>query len=150
MTPELKQSLAMAAGMAAEAADPWWIIGSAAVVLLGGGISQVKDVDLMMSVRDADAFLRRAGVMARGTEKSDRFRSRVFGIWTAPPVPVEVFGGFEVATNGAWRPVSFETREAIVVGHSQIFVPSRSELVRLLETFGRPKDLERARLISGA
>ena len=149
MTPELKQSLAMAAEMAAKASDPWWLIGSAAVVLFGGKISHVKDVDLMMSARDAEAFLQRTGA-SRGTEKSDRFRSKVFGTWSAPPVPVEVFGGFEVATDGAWRPVTFETREAIVAGHTQIFVPSRSELVRLLKTFGRPKDHERARLIQGA
>jgi len=38
---------------AAGAADPWWIIGSAAVVVHGGAVPHVKDVDLMMSGGDA-------------------------------------------------------------------------------------------------
>ena len=144
--PDLKQSLEMAAAMAAGAVDPWWIIGSAAVVLHGGKITKVKDVDLMMSARDGEAFLRRSGARP-STEKSDRFRSKVFGTWSEPPVPVEVFGGFELACGGAWRPVALETRQAVPVGHSRLFVPSAAELVQLLHSFGRPKDLERARLL---
>jgi len=147
LTPELAQSLGQAAAMAADSLDPWWIIGSTAVVLHGGDVGKVKDVDLMMSAGDAERFLRRAGVRARGGESSDRFRSRVFGTWAGTPVPVEVFGGFEVVTNDGWRPVALTTREALSVGQSDLFVPSAQELVRLLKMFGRPKDLERARLL---
>jgi len=147
VTPELARTLAMVAEGAADAADPWWIIGSTAVLLHGGDVGRVKDVDLMMSAEDADAFLRRAGVTKRGGEVSDRFRSRVFGTWASPPVPVEVFGGFEVAQGGVWRPVTFETREPVRASGAQVFVPSAQELIRLLHSFGRPKDLDRARLL---
>jgi hypothetical protein len=149
LTPQLDQSLAMAAELAASAADPWWIIGSAAVALHGGKVGRVKDIDLMMSARDADVFLRRAGVTERVGDKSDRFRSAVFGTWQKPPVPVEVFGGFEVATAAGWRPVVLESREQVTIGGVRVFVPSAAELVRLLHSFGRAKDLERARLIGG-
>jgi hypothetical protein len=104
-------------------------------------------VDLMMSTRDAEAFLRRAGGEAGGAEPSDRFCSRVFGIWKTPPVPVEVFGGFSLATDGVWREVSFSTREAVRIRDAQVYVPSVAELVRLLHSFGRAKDLERASLL---
>jgi hypothetical protein len=149
VTPELRQSLERTAALVAEASDPWWIIGSAAVLLHGGDVGGVKDIDLMMSSRDAESFLRRAGVEPRCGKASDRFRSTVFGTWSGPPVPVEVFGGFELATGGRWRPVVLTTRQAVSIGHSSVFVPSAAELARLLQSFGRPKDLERAALIGG-
>lgn len=147
MTPELAQSLAMVAEGAAEAADPWWIIGSAAVMLHGGMVGHVKDVDLMMSPSDAEAFLRRAGVAARGGESSDCFRSKVFATWTVPPVPVEVFGGFEAKLDGGWRHVTLSSRQPVSIAGAKVYVPSVEELVRLLHSFGRPKDLERALLL---
>ncbi len=147
MTPELRQSLEQAAALGAEASEPWWVIGSAAVLLHGGDVGRVKDIDLMMSARDAESFLRRAGVEPKRGKASDRFRSTVFGTWSKPPVPVEVFGGFELVTDGGWRSVVLTSRQAISVGHSRVFVPSADELVRLLHGFGRPKDLERARLL---
>ena len=147
MTPALAETLQMVAAAAHSAADPWWIIGSAAVVLHGGVVGRVKDVDLMMSARDAEGLLRRAGVEPRRGTGDERFRSMVFGTWSKPPIPVEAFGGFELCAGGVWRAVALDTREAVTVGGAQVFVPSREELVRLLQSFGRAKDLERARLL---
>ena len=143
----LAETLCMVSQAALDAADDWWIIGSAAVVLHGGDVPDVKDVDLMMSVCDADAFLSRVGGERGGAETSKLFRSEVFGIWNEPPIPVEVFGGFGVATAGGWRELSLSTRQPVVVEGSRVHVPSAEELVRLLNLFGRPKDLQRARLL---
>ena len=147
MTAALARTLAMTGELAAGAADPWWIIGSAAVVLHGGAVAQVKDVDLLMSARDAEQFLRRAGAEPKRGAASDRFRSDVFGTWTGPLIPVEVMGGFRFAVDGAWRDVELATREPLSIGGTRVFVPSRDELVRMLRAFGRPKDLERARIL---
>jgi len=144
MTPELSETLAMMAAAAADTAEPWWIIGSAAVALQGADAGRVRDVDLMMSAADAERFLWRVGGEVREPGGSERFRSSVLGLWTAPPVPVEVFGGFMLAADGGWREVRLETREAVPVGSARLFVPSREELARLLRAFGRAKDLERA------
>ncbi|HZU51636.1 MAG TPA: hypothetical protein VE968_07160 [Sphingomicrobium sp.] len=149
MTNELGKTLEMLGRAARAATDEWWLIGSAAVVLHGGHVPHVNDVDLMMSARDADEFLRRAGAESGGVEPSERFQSAVFGIWNTPSVPVEVFGGFKLARGGTWREVSFSTREPINVGNEIVYVPSAAELVRLLHSFGRMKDLERAKLLSG-
>ena len=148
LTPDLERSLLMAAENAADALDPWWIIGSTAVALHGGEVGPVKDVDLMMSARDAQNFLEKARVAATGVVPSDRFRSQIFGTWNGPPIPVEVFGGFEVFTGGEWRPVFFATRQTVNLSAAALFVPSRAELIDLLRTFGRPKDLQRAELIA--
>ena len=149
MTPALADTLAMVAEAASGAKEPWWIIGSAAVVLHGRAVPHVKDVDLLMSAGDAEVLLRRVGAQPGRGEADERFRSTVFGCWTGPPIPVEVFGGFSVAVSGGWRDVSLSTREAVRVGGARVFVPSVEELVRLLHSFGRPKDLERALLLQG-
>ena len=147
MTDALAKTLAMVAEAARGAADRWWIIGSAAVVLHGGAVPSVKDVDLMMSARDAEEFLSRVGGERGGADPSGPFRSQVFGVWSEPPIPVEVFGGFSVACNRGWRAVSLVTRQRVTVAGALIYVPSAEELVQLLNSFGRPKDLERANLL---
>jgi hypothetical protein len=149
MTEPLSQTLAMVAEAASAAASDWWIIGSAAVVLHGRDVPRVRDVDLMMSAADAEQFLRRVGGQARPTGAHDRFRSLIFGLWTEPPVPVEVFGGFALATEHGWREVSLSTRECVKIGGQRLFVPAAEELMRLLKMFGRPKDLERVRILRG-
>lgn len=147
MTPALADTFAMVSKAASGANDPWWIIGSAAVVLHGRDLPQVKDVDLMMSAGDAEFFLKRVGERPRDGKPNDLFRSLIFGVWSAPPIPVEIMGGFSVATPEGWRDVSLVTREAVTIRGSTVFVPSAEELVRLLRSFGRRKDQERAALL---
>lgn len=147
MTPALADTLGMISEAASGARDPWWIIGSAAVVLHGRTLSHVKDVDLTMSASDAETFLKRVGESPRIGKPNDHFQSLVFGVWSVPPIPVEVMGGFSVATPDGWRDVSLATREAVTVAGRTVYVPSADELVRLLRSFGRPKDLDRAALL---
>jgi hypothetical protein len=147
ITQPLEQTFAMIAQAASNAKDEWWLIGSAAVVLQGGEVRHVRDVDLMMSARDADAFLARVGGKRGGPAPRQQFQSDVFGTWSEPPLPVEIFGGFRLFRDGTWQEVAFATRERRTVGGAEVYVPSVEELVRLLHAFGRPKDLERARLL---
>lgn len=147
ITQPLAQTLAMIAQAVSDAMDDWWLIGSAAVVLQGGDVRDVRDADLMMSARDADAFLARVGGRRGGATPSRQFQSDVFGMWSKPPLPVEIFGGFRLFRDGEWRAVAFATRERRTVSGAEVYVPSAEELVRLLHAFGRPKDLERARLL---
>lgn len=147
MFPALAETLALVAEAASGAADDWWIIGSAAVVLHGRGVPHVKDVDLLMSAADAAAFIKHTGGPVRAGRADDRFRSRVFGLWTAPPIPVEVMGGFSVAGDSGWREVVLTTRVPVRVAGTCVYVPAAEELVRLLHSLGRAKDFERARLM---
>lgn len=137
----------MAADRAGEASEPWWIIGSAAVALHGAPVINVRDVDLMMGQNDARRFLASVGVAPEPASDHPRFRSMVLGIWGEPPLPVEVFGDFSLATSNGWRPVRLHSREPVTVGGRSVFVPSAGELEALLLSFGRAKDLERARLL---
>jgi hypothetical protein len=107
----------------------------------------VQDVDLLMSKRDADAFLRQVSVEQGGAEPSNHFRSAVFGVWDEPPIRVEAFGGFRLFENGAWHDVEIHTRERVQVGDAVVFIPNAQERTDLLWSFGREKDLERASLL---
>ena len=142
--PALRTTLAGVAARLAEARDPWWIITGAAAALYGV-VTEVADVDVLTSRADATRLLR---ADAAPRVPSDRYRSAVFGRIAGLPLPVEIMAGFELFAGGAWRPVRFATREAIVVNGATLFVPGRAELIALLETIGRPKDLNRAVMLA--
>ena len=147
LRPELRQSLAMTAEATAQARDPWWIIGSAAVALHGADVPDIKDIDVLMTAADAEKVLRRLGLPSRPPTSSTLFRSSAFGTWGAPPLPVEIMGDFSLATSAGWRAVRPETREVVTVDGKRLFVPAAAELIALLRSFGRPKDLIRIRLL---
>lgn len=144
---QLEQTLVMVAELGMSAPDPWWVIASAAVALHGAPVDDVRDVDLLMSARDASAALMRVGVEPRTGHATNLFRSAVFGIWHDPPLPVEIFGDFDFAGPDGWSPVAPATREPVTIGGQILFVPSAAELKQMLIGFGRPKDLARARLL---
>jgi hypothetical protein len=139
LPPHLAAGLAEVRSAAAGARDPWWIIGSAAMALHGAADLVVGDVDLLMSRSDAAALLRARGVEPAPGEAGGRFRSDVFGRWSAGAYLVETMGGFHV--DG--RELVPESR----VASGGLFVPNVAEIIAMCERFGRPKDAERARLL---
>jgi hypothetical protein len=143
----LDETLRLVAAACVTAHDPWWLIGSAAVALHGAPVDDIADVDVLMSLADADALLRAAGVDPAPGIPDARFRSLLFGTWRAPPLPVEVMAGLDVAADDGWRRIAPETRIPVALGGETLFVPARDELGAILTAFGRPKDLERARLL---
>lgn len=147
LPPGLEETLAEVADIAADTSEPWWIIGSAAIALHGASVTDIRDVDLMMSLADARHFLERVGVQSTPDTGHPKFRSEVFGTWRTPPLPVEIFAGFHLADSEGWRPVVLQTRQPVSVQGRTLYVPSKNELRELLLLFGRPKDLDRARLL---
>jgi len=141
---KLEEALAEAARLAAGARDRWWIIGSAAAFLHGAAGSAVRDIDLLMSRRDAATLLRSLGIALAPGTADPLFRSEVFGCFPAFGYAVEVMGGFSVRGPGGWEPVRLHGREEVAVGRHILHVPPRAELIALLRRFGREKDLERA------
>ena len=129
------------------AVEPWWIIGSAAVVLLGGETG-VADVDLLAGERDAAALVARLGLAASAPDGDSRFRSRVFARWRRADRDVEIMGGLRVADQLGWSDVRPATRVAIALGGETLFVPARDEMIAILARFGRDKDRERALILA--
>ncbi len=65
-----------------------------------------------------------------------------------PPLIVEIMAGFRVATGSGWTKVLPRTRVPIFVDERIVYVPDCAELADMLRLFGRPKDLERVRLLT--
>jgi hypothetical protein len=137
----LSTTLAQIARTMADAREPWWIIGSAAVVLHGAATS-VADVDVLCGEADARTLIASLGGEVLASDVDPVFRSAVFGRCATTSLPVEVMAGLTV--RGAL--VRLATREWI----GGVAAPSREELAALLRTFGREKDLARAALLGPA
>ena len=147
---DLRETLAMTADALEGAQDRWWVVSSAAVALHGVTPVEVGDVDVLMSIADARRLLDRLGVVPIEDGASPLFRSAVFARWETPPLIVEIMAGFQVATSAGWTEVLPRTRVPISVGERVVYVPDRAELADMLALFGRPKDMERVRLLSRA
>lgn len=142
----ISQTLQDVARIMADARDDWWIIGSAAVAL-HGAILDVADVDVMLSVQDADRMFGRANISRVVGSEHALFRSERFGIYASTPLMVEFMAGFCVSRQGKWEPVALQTRQKKLVNGAVLWVPEREELMVLLHHFSRPKDLARAKLL---
>jgi hypothetical protein len=128
--------------------DPWVLIGSAAARLAGADVD-VADIDVLTSAGDAD---RLAGHWQARREShfepagAERFRSR-FARFRFAGLPLEVMGGLQLHDTREWVPVLAGETMLVIFGGMQIPVPTIAEQIRILESFGRPKDLQRAVLL---
>ncbi|WP_460877767.1 hypothetical protein [Rhodanobacter koreensis] len=128
--------------------DPWALIGSAAARLTGADVS-VADLDVLTSVRDAETLIgewqtRREGMHVPASPEC--FRSS-YARFHFPQMPVEVMGGLELFGENGWAPVQVGETDMIDIGGVAVTVPTIAEQLRILESFGRPKDLHRAALL---
>ncbi|MFS0771603.1 hypothetical protein [Sphingomonas sp. 1P08PE] len=137
---------AVSAVMAA-ARDPWWVIGSAAVALYVDRGIDVRDVDVLLSVRDIESLATGLRLTFADADDDRLFRSTRFLRWSIDGMPVEFMAGFAINRPSGWRPVELATREEIDVAGAPIFIPARAELRAMLIEFGREKDLARAALM---
>jgi hypothetical protein len=144
--PELEAALAGLAAELSACREPWWLIGSAAMAVHGAPVG-VRDIDVLLSVKDAEAILARRGLPAEPGTPSELFSSAVFASWPAPPFTVELFAGFRLRDRNGWRSLVPETRESHRVGTASIFVPSIAELIAWGRLFGRSKDRAREPLL---
>jgi len=127
--------------------DPWWLIGSTAMLLSGVDGVVPGDIDVLTSERDAEAFVARHADMLDGNHRPPGdalFRSR-FARFRFSPLPVEVMGGLQVRRDGAWVPVRIEATRMVDCGGALVPAPEPTEQLRLFEWFGRDKDLDKAR-----
>ncbi len=128
--------------------DPWIVIGSVAAYLAGAAVT-VADLDVLTSVRDAQAMARHWQAQ-RDLEytpaDSPRFRSHLarfhFG-----GLPVEVMGGLEVSGADGWVPVRIGASTCVDIGGLAVPIPTVAEQIRVLQSFARPKDFQRVALL---
>ncbi|HKT27839.1 hypothetical protein [Dyella sp.] len=128
--------------------DPWVVIGSAACALAGAAV-EVADLDLLTSTADAQRLI---AVWPSHLDTTyvpagaDRFRS-CFARFLFPGMPLEVMGDLQLHDADGWQPVQINETVHVTVADVAVAIPSRDEQIRILKSFGRPKDLARAELL---
>ena len=128
--------------------DPWQVIGSAAAWLAGADVS-VADLDLLTSADDAARLAEAWRERREATYEpagAERFRSH-FARFRFTAMPVEAMGALELHTADGWEPVTVRDTVLVRVAGHAVPIPSVPEQIRILESFGRPKDLHRAALL---
>jgi len=147
MTPaELGALLARLAPDLDTLGEPWSLIGSGALIIAGAPWPSCEDVDILTTEAGARALEAawagwRAGDYA--PDPAAPFRSR-FSRYDFRPGAAEVMGGLELRTAAGWAPVAVrELAPASFAGRTWP-VPSLADQARILKSFGRPKDLEKA------
>ncbi|PXV61803.1 hypothetical protein SAMN04487785_10334 [Dyella jiangningensis] len=128
--------------------EPWCVIGSAAALLAGADVG-VADVDLLTSREDAERLMalwsdRREHVYEPAG--AERFRSH-FARFRFPGLPVEVMGGLELNQGDGWKPVRAGRLTLAGLNGLAVPVPSVEDQIRILESFGREKDVRRASVL---
>lgn len=108
---------------------------------------EVRDIDLLLSRRDARIALERRGLPAAAGPPHPLFRSEIFGRWQEPPYTIELFAGFSVRRGDAWVEIVPTTRVDKSVGRASLFVPSVEELIAWGRLYGRDKDARREPLL---
>lgn len=143
---EIKKSIAFLSDDLSKLQDPFYIIGSSALVLAGIYLEATDDIDLLTSRRDAD-FLKKhwkaTKVGGYAPKDSDKFRSD-FGRFQWENVLVEIMGDLEIFHDGAWQKLLINEYFEISINQLTIRIPTLKEQERIFRLFGRPKDLAKA------
>lgn len=150
LDPALRAALKDVAHAMLPAQREWWIIASAAMALHGVDPGTVRDIDVLLDPRDAPAVLGALGLEPRRGSGDSLFRSDLFVRWDGAALPVEFFAGFHLFEQGAWHAIALQSRQAVDLGGSLLYVPAADELLGLFRRFGRPKDLVRAAALSAS
>ena len=109
----------------------------------------VADLDVLTTVRDAQTLRGQwRSRVNRSFVPTDahRFRSN-FTRYDFAVLPVEVMGGLEVVGANGWETVQVDEIVSVNFFGLVMYVPSVTEQLRILKLFGRPKDVQRARLL---
>ncbi len=128
--------------------DPWWVLGSAAMALIGVDPGKIRDIDVLVSSRDAQALMTQHDLPNLADGGTAQFRSDYFLLPELGVIPVEVMGGYQIYQAGKWTQVSPVSRRRVKLGTTIVFTPDRDEQVAILQRLGRPKDLDRLKRFS--
>jgi hypothetical protein len=128
--------------------EPWWIIGSTAMVLSGIEGVLPDDIDVLADGDTLRRVLAKAGVSEVAPKPHYQFRSNPYSrIPVAGGVDIEVQGDLELFEHGVWTGLKFASRVPVVLGNATLYVPGLEEQFQTFLRFGRAKDLEKAALL---
>jgi len=130
--------------------DNYFVIGSAAMVLMGCKLPKIADINILTSSADANRIkeLWEPKIKTDHVYEYERiFRSNSsrfdFGF-----IDAEVMGNLEVNAGQQWIPLVIGQFVTVEVNGHALKVPTLKEQYRIYRFFGRPKDLEKSKILS--
>lgn len=147
---EIRKSIAFLSDDLSKLQDPFYIIGSSALVLAGIPLEITEDIDLLTSTQDADLLKKhwQANKVGEYAPKdSDKFCSN-FGRFQWNAVLVEVMGDLEIFHEGTWQKLLIDEYFEVSINQLSIRIPTLKEQERIFRFFGRAKDLAKADIIT--
>ncbi|GGD71371.1 hypothetical protein GCM10011514_39310 [Emticicia aquatilis] len=150
MLEKIKESITYISEDLTHLQDPFWVVGSSALVLAGIQLESIDDIDLLTSNRDAD-FLKQLWqnnkLEAYSPAHGDKFLSN-FGRFRFGEILIEVMGELKVFHENKWQILRINDWQEVVINEKlSVKIPTLAEQYRIFKLFGREKDLKKANLI---
>jgi hypothetical protein len=125
--------------------DDFYLIGAAALILSDVKLNHTSDIDILTSDDDAETLKhlwmdRRIEI--HDLKNSELFRSN-FSRYKFMHVDIEIMGSLEVKKEDAWIPLKIHDYNIFSVDFMQFKIPTLEEQKRILQWFGRDKDLDK-------
>jgi hypothetical protein len=149
-TQKIEKSIAFLSHDLTKLQDPFYIIGSSALVLAGIPLETPDDIDLLTSTQDANLLKNHwqaNKVEEYAPKDSDKFRSN-FGRFQWDSILVEVMGELEIFENQEWKKLVIDEYFEVSINQLSIRIPTLKEQERIFRFFGRAKDLAKADIIT--
>lgn len=146
---DLASTLAVLVETMAVARHDWWVVSGTAAWLYDCADPPQRDIDVLFDLRDVSRLRSQSGLMFGAGLPNGHFRSQAFA--TRPgPIVTEFFAAFEVRQGDSWIAYQPDDRCWRIYAGVTLPVPSPTELTRLFNLMGRPKDLARAERLSAS
>lgn len=126
--------------------DHFYIIGAGGLHLLDKPVGDTQDIDIVVSVRDAEVLKKRwkqHRIETPLTKEDELFKSN-FSRYDFGVMDIEVMGRLQINKNGVFETLTINEFTAIPLGADfSVKVPTVAEFKRILMLFGREKDLQK-------
>ena len=123
--------------------DNFYIIGSTALLLSDIKIDNISDIDILTTENDAE-FLRtewknrivKDHILIDSELFSSKFSRNRFSV-----LDIEILGGLKINIQGQWTKLEILEYKTVTIDNFEIKIPTLKEQKRILNLFGRKKDI---------
>jgi hypothetical protein len=148
MKPRLEIGLLRLAELMKGESEPWWIIGSTAMVLSGIDYIEPDDIDVVADGAMLRRILSNAGVVEITPKPHEQFQSMPYTrMKVEGGTDLEFQGNLALFENGVWTRLTFASRIQVSLGNVAFYIPRLDEQLQIFRRFGRAKDLRKADII---
>ena len=118
--------------------DPWCIVSGAATALHTADWSDVRDIDVVVSLADAHRLIARSGFIDRTDGGNAVYRSKVYATRLGS-AEIDIFADFEICAAGAWTRIN-PLPVPVVTPVGTVYIPELREQIAITRMLGRAKD----------